>query len=408
MRQNRKTIQHPYFLIAVSALGYFVDVYDLLLFSVVRKKSLLDLGVSEIDSLNVGLRLLNFQMAGLVIGGIMWGIFGDKRGRLSVLFGSIILYSVANFLNGYVVEIWQYSLLRLIAGIGLAGELGAGITLVSEVMSPRSRGIGTMVVATVGLLGAVVASYIGLHFDWRHAYILGGTLGLVLLVLRVGVYESGLYTQMETQNVRRGNIFQLVSNNRLLFKYVKAIGVGLPTYFVVGLLVTGAPEFGSLLGVRPIPVAGLAVMLCYIGLAVGDVVCSSFSQIVQSRRKAFFLFNVFCGISIVLFLVIPSQNLTGFYFRCFLMGFSVGYWALITTNAAEQFGTNLRATVATTVPNFVRAALIPIAYLFNVLKGHYSPISSAIGIGFLTVILALIATKFSDETFGRDLNFLDK
>src|SRR5262245_877653 len=256
-------------LVAVAALGYFVDVYDLLLFSVVRKESLRALGIPDEETLSVGLRLLNWQMVGLLIGGILWGALGDKRGRLSVLFGSIVIYSLANLANGFVTGIWQYEALRLIAGIGLAGELGAGVSIVSESMSPRWRGVGTMIVATVGLLGAVMASLVGMYFDWRTAYIIGGIMGLLLLFFRVRVYESGLYDKLRSQNVVRGSLWQLVSSRARVSRFARCVLVGLPSYFIGGILVTGAPEFGEALGVEPTPVAGTAVLICFIGLALG-------------------------------------------------------------------------------------------------------------------------------------------
>jgi MFS transporter, putative metabolite:H+ symporter len=395
-------------LIAVSALGYFVDVFDLLLFSVVRKNSLISIGIPDADLLPIGLNLLNYQMAGLILGGILWGIIGDKKGRLSVLFGSIILYSVANIANGFIDTLWQYKALRFIAGIGLAGELGAGITLVSEVMKKETRGYGGMIVACVGLLGAVVASKVGLNFEWRTSYIIGGCMGLVLLFLRFGVYESGLYKKIENETVQKGNFFQLFSNYNLFSKFLKCILVGLPTYFIVGLLVTGSPEFGKTFGMTDIPVAGLAVMYCYIGLTVGDLICTTLSQILKSRKIAFYIFNGLCLVSIISFLYFPSLDIDGFYLRCFFLGFSVGYWALITINTSEQFGTNLRATTATTVPNFVRATTIPVSFLFTAMKSNYGVINSALVVGLATVIVAFIATYFTKETFGKDLDFTEK
>jgi MFS family permease len=395
------------FLILVSALGYFVDVYDLILFSVVRKKSLLDLGVPDSESLSVGLRLLNYQMVGLLIGGILFGIIGDRKGRLTVLFGSIVVYSIANILNGFIVNISQYEILRIVAGIGLAGELGAGITIVSESMSAKNRGYGTMIIAAVGLLGAVVASYVGLNYQWRTAFIVGGCMGIFLLILRIGVYESGLYNKIKNSNVRKGNFLELFTSWQKFAKYGKSILVGLPSYFIIGLLVTGSPEFGKAFKLQELPIAGLVIMVFYIALSIGDLACSSFSQWVKSRRKAFFLFNGICLVGIIIFLYAPSSDLQGFYIRCFVMGFGVGFWALITTNAAEQFGTNLRATVATTVPNFVRGALVPITFCFEALKGHIGLINAAGAIGISCVIIALIATYYTKETFGKELDYVE-
>ncbi len=392
-------------LIIVSALGYFVDAFDLLIFSVVRKASLAELGVSAADSLPVGLSLLNWQMAGLLIGGVLFGMIGDRRGRLTVLFGSILLYSVANLFNGFVHSIPMYKALRFCAGLGLAGELGAGVALVSEVMSAKNRGIGTMIVATCGLLGAVIASVVGTQMQWRTAFIVGGSMGLVLLILRIGVAESGLYRKMALQEVSRGNFFALFTKADRLKRYLLCIAVGLPTYFVVGLLVTGAPEFGKTLGLSETPVAGTAVLLCYLAMSVGDVVCSLLSQKLKSRRVPLFLFNAMCLIGICLYLFVPPTTLQGFYFRCALMGFGCGFWALVATNAAEQFGTNLRATVATSVPNFIRGALIPITFLFQQLKPSVGLINAAAIVGIACALCGMASAFASRETFGKDLDY---
>jgi MFS transporter, putative metabolite:H+ symporter len=395
------------FLLVVAALGYFVDAFDLLIFSVVRKASLMDLGVSAADSLPVGLSLLNWQMAGLLIGGVLFGIVGDKRGRLTVLFGSILLYSVANLLNGFVHSIETYKLLRFLAGLGLAGELGAGISIVSEVMPAKSRGIGTMLVATCGLLGAATAAVVGTRLPWKTAFIFGGIMGLALLILRIGVAESGLYQKAAERTLFRGNFLSLFTNATRIKRYFLAIAVGLPTYFIVGLLVTGAPEFGKTLGLIAAPVAGTAVLVCYLAMSAGDVVCSLLSQFLRSRRIPLALFNAICLIGISLFLYFPPTDLFGFYVRCAIMGFGCGFWALVATNAAEQFGTNLRATVATSVPNFIRGALIPITFVYDHLKPTLGIIHAAAIVGIICCAIGIVSALASRETFGTNLDYLE-
>ncbi len=396
------------FLIIVSALGYFVDAFDLLIFSVVRKTSLAELGVVPADSLAVGLSLLNWQMIGLLLGGVLFGVVGDRRGRLAVLFGSIFLYSVANLTNGFVQTVAVYKVLRFLAGFGLAGELGAGIAIVTEVMPAKRRGIGTMIVATCGLLGAAVASIVGTMMPWRTAFIVGGGLGLVLLALRVGVAESEMFQKIAVRKISKGNFFSLFTNADRLKRYLLCIGVGLPTYFIVGLLVTGAPEFGKALGLVEAPVAGTAVLLCYLSMSLGDVVCSLLSQKLRSRRWPLALFNGICLISICLFLYVPSSTLNGFYFRCALMGFGCGFWALIATNAAEQFGTNLRATVAVSVPNFVRGALVPISFFYIQLKPSLGLIHAAAVVGVGCAVLGILSAFASRETFAMELDYLEE
>jgi MFS family permease len=386
-----------------------VDIYDILLFIVVRKASLQSLGIPDEAMLTIGQQLMNWQMFGLLLGGVLWGVLGDTRGRLSVLFGSIVLYSVANLANGFVETIWQYQMLRLIAGIGLAGELGAGVSIVCESLSPKARGWGTMIVASVGFLGAVAASIVGMSFDWRTAYIIGGSMGLVLLVLRFAVYESGLYDKLRQHgDIRRGSLGQLFSSREKIVRFGKCVLVGLPTYFIVGILVTYAPEFGKALKIEPIPVAGTAVMICYMAMALGDVVCSTLSQWFHSRRLALAVFLTIALVSILAFLYLPTGSLWGFYALCSAAGFSVGFWALVTTNAAEQFGTNLRATVTTMVPNLIRGALIPITFAFDFFKLHLGLIDSAAVVGTATVAIALVALYFTEETFGKTMDFVER
>jgi putative MFS transporter len=393
--------------VIVAALGYFVDIYDLLLFSIVRIPSLRSMGVSDADMLSEGEFLIRVQMAGLLVGGILWGIMGDKRGRLSVLFGSILLYSLANIANGFATTVNQYALLRFIAGIGLAGELGAGITLVSESLPTKLRGYGTTLVATVGLLGAVFANYIAKIFDWQLAYFIGGGLGLVLLVARVSVFESGIFLKIKEQSVVRGNFFQLFNQKERFIKFAGCILIGLPIWYVIGILITFSPEFAKAMNIDGI-VAGDAVMFSYIGLAGGDMLSGITSQIIRSRKKTVFVFILLTLAFIITFLYWPFQSASGFYVGCFLLGFGVGYWALFVTIAAEQFGTNLRSTVATTVPNFIRGTVIPLTIMFKYLRESFGILEGALILGVFTIIIAFWALRLIDETFGRDLNFVEK
>lgn len=390
--------------VLVAALGYLVDMYDLFLFSVVRVPSLKSLGVVGDQLLPEGVFLLNMQLAGLLLGGVLWGILGDKKGRLSVLFGSILLYSLANIANGMITSLPQYAVLRFIAGIGLAGELGAGITLVAEVLPQKLRGYGSVLVATMGVLGGVLAYFVADLFEWRMSYYVGGGLGLLLLVLRVNVFESGLFVQLKGKNVKRGNIGMLFTQGRFI-KYLMAILVGVPLWFVVGILITFSPEFGISRGLSEPIIAGKAVMLAFSGQAIGDIVSGILSQRLQSRKKAIQIFILMSFLLMVVYLLIPLENTTQFYILCACLGFCNGYWTLFIILAAELFGTNLRATVATSVPNFVRGATIPLAAIFVYLKPSLGVINGALVIGAAVVLIALVALYFLDETFTKELNY---
>ena len=394
--------------VIVAALGYFVDIYDLLLFSIVRIPSLAALGVPQEARFEEGEFLLRVQMTGLLRGGVIWGIMGDKRGRLSVLFGSILLYSLANIANGFVTSVQQYAWLRFIAGIGLAGELGAGITLVSEVLPARLRGYGTTLVASVGLLGAVLANFIARIFDWQVSYWIGGGLGLLLLITRISVFESGMFLQMRQQHVQRGNFLQLFTGYDRFKRFINCILIGLPIWFTIGILITFSPEFASSLGFPEPILAGDAVMFSYLGLVGGDLSSGVFSQWVRSRRKVVLVYILLTMAFILLYLSAPVKNTFFFFFTCFLLGFGVGYWALFVTIAAEQFGTNLRSTVATSVPNFIRGTVVPLTLIFETLREHYGIVNGALMVGTGTIIIALLSLRFLSETFGRDLNFVEE
>lgn len=393
--------------IVVAALGYFVDVYDLILFSVVRVQSLQSLGFEGEALLSNGVYLINMQMIGMLLGGVFWGILGDKRGRVSVLFGSIILYSLANIANGLVHSIEGYAFWRLIAGIGLAGELGAGITLVSEMMPPDKRGYGTTIIATVGVMGAVVAALSGQYFDWRTNYFIGGAMGLALLFLRITVTESGLFNDVKKLEVARGSLFLLLSSKARVFRYIFCIMCGLPIWFAIGVLITFSPEIASALNVTEKVSSGTAVMYAYIGLVFGDLSSGLLSQYLKSRVKVIYIFlgltALFCG----LILNAVGSSAQTFYMLCLPLGFAVGYWAMFVTIAAEQFGTNLRATVATSVPNFVRGSAVPITYLFRELIPYTGIIASAGIVATLCVILGFFAASRLKESFGANLDYIE-
>ncbi len=399
--------------VIVAALGYFVDIYDLLLFSIVRRSSLSSMGVPDDQLFTQGEFLLQVQMTGLLVGGLIWGIMGDKRGRLSVLFGSILLYSIANIANGFAVTVDQYAMLRFIAGIGLAGELGAGITLVSEVLPTHLRGYGTTLVASVGLMGAVMANFVAKTFDWQIAYFIGGGLGLLLLIARISIFESGVFLKLKEQAVERGNFLQLFSSSVRFKRFMGCIFIGLPIWFTIGILITFSPEFAKALHINGVVAAGDAVMYSYIGLAVGDLSSGLISQAVRSRKKVV-LFYIFLTLAvIVLYLFTPGRSVFYFYVTCFMLGVGIGYWALFVTIAAEQFGTNLRSTAATTVPNFIRGTVVPLTIAFRFLREQLggddsSVIYGALIVGVFTIVVALVALRAIEETFGRDMNFLEE
>ena len=399
------------FPVIVAALGYFVDIYDLLLFGIVRIPSLKDL---KLDVDIAGTLILNYQMLGLLLGGVLWGILGDKKGRLSVLFGSILVYSLANIACGFLPyfpfedKTTTYALLRFVAGVGLAGELGAGITLVSESLPKQLRAIGTSIVAGFGLLGAVVAQLtVEMAGDWKIAYVIGGAMGLLLLLLRVSVIESGIYNEVKkSETIKRGNFLSFFTDFERFTKYIKCIVIGLPTWFCIGILAMMSNQFAPALGISAID-PGKAIMWAYIGISVGDFSSGFISHWLKSRKKAIFYMMLFTLVGIVLMLYGNTNTENKYYFYCTWLGLGTGYWAMFVTMGAEQFGTNIRSTATTTIPNIVRGLLPVMLFSFDHLKFSLGIILSAAVVGLVVFTLAIYATLTIEETHNKDMDFIE-
>ncbi|MCZ2140100.1 MAG: MFS transporter [Bacteroidia bacterium] len=401
MSQSNKKL---YSIIVVASLGYFVDIYDLTVFNIVKNDSLHALGYSGDSLKSHEIYLFNMQMIGMLIGGLIWGILGDKKGRLSVLFGSIFLYSIANIFNAFVTDINTYAFWRFVAGLGLAGELGAGITLVTETMKTEKRGYGTMIIVTFGALGAVAAGLIGKSFGWQATYITGGCMGLALLLLRASTFESGMFKSIEEKKeIKKGNFFMLFQNKSTFFKYLACIGIGLPVWFVVGVLINLSNRFAAYYNVD-VSVAD-CVMFAYLGLSIGDLASGLMSQLLRSRKKVVLLYILTCTILSSLFLYYPASSATYYKIMSLLLGTATGYWALFVTIASEQFGTNIRSTVTTTVPNFVRGAVVPITLSFKYLSLHFGINESAAIVGLVCCLIAAFSTWYVSETFSKDMNY---
>lgn len=411
-------------LIIVASLGYFVDIYDLILFNIIKVDSMKALGIApEFET-----TLFNWQMSGMLLGGLIWGIWGDRKGRVSVLFGSILLYSFANIANAFVTNLTEYAIWRFIAGVGLAGELGAAVTLVAESMPTKKRGIGTMIIVTFGALGAVFAFFVANRPEitlllrsilsdniqnWQTAYIMGGVLGLVLLALRAGTFESSMFHELKNSNVVKGNFFMLLRDRQTFKKYLSCIMIGLPVWFVVGVLIALSGRFIPEIGLQggTIKTAEM-VMWSYLGLSSGDLLSGLLSQLFKSRKKVIY-FNLI-GIAILSIIYLTSKDVSPAWLKgmSYFLGLATGYWALFVTNASEQFGTNIRSTVTATVPNFVRGGVVPITLSFNALtsmelSSHANSVAALI-VGAVCLLLAAWGTYNVEESFHKDLNYLEE
>ncbi|MFY7965885.1 MAG: MFS transporter [Chitinophagaceae bacterium] len=421
MNVTKKEISVLSLPVLVGALGFFVDIYDLLVFNIVRIKSLKDLGLNEQQCSTTGENILNWQMFGLAIGGILWGILGDKKGRKSVLFGSILLYSITTIANGFVHDVTAYTILRFIAGLGLAGELGASITLTSEMLPKEKRGIAAAIIATSGVMGTITAYIVQsstshIHEGWRLCYFIGGGMGLLLLLLRVKVIDSSLYDAAKKDHLQMGNFLMFFYNKDRFIRYLKSILIGLPVWYVIGVLISFSNEFATRFGIKDFD-QPKALMLQYVGLAFGDMLAGILSNIIKSRKKTLLIYYCLLSIFITLFFTLKGGgNAFNMYIICILLGFGSGISVLYITMSAENFGTNLRATAAISIPNLVRVFLIPISLLFKFLRSDvfFSPtdntgyITAAWIVGIVVMVTGFIAAIKTKETFGKELDFVEE
>lgn len=397
-------------IVIVAALGYFVDIYDLILFGIVMKPSLTAIGVPKEMMFDVGTRLLGIQMIGMLVGGIIWGVLGDKRGRLSTLFLTILLYSLANIANGFVQTVEQYEWMRFIAGLGLAGELGVGITLVSEIMTKESRGMGTSFVSGIGIAGAVLGFLVADLFDWRMAYFVGGGLGILLLVMRISVYESGMFHKTKSEKVKRGDFISLFTSWPRFKKYILCILIGIPVWFVISQLAVQSEKYAQdALKIQGEISGGKSIMLHYIGASVGSLVFGFISERLRSRKKALYLAVGMLSILVAAYFFCIGSGSNVFYTIITAIGFSMGgLWAVFMANASEQFGTNLRATVTTTAPNFVRGTTELVRLSINSLRGTYDLWTAGVVVGIVVLLLSLTGVLFSKETYGKELDYVEE
>lgn len=422
-------------LITVAALGYFVDIYDLVLFNVVKRESLEHiLGAGHPRIKDIGINLFNWQMLGMLVGGVLWGVWGDKKGRITVLFGSILLYSLANIANAFAFDITSYAVVRFIAGVGLAGELGAGITLITETMPRKERGYGTMIVVVFGALGAVFAAEVyaqgqrigtllqGLtgqaFMDWQVAYIVGGLMGLALLVLRLGAFESRLFTDMKAHVPRRGDLWLLLGDRQRALRYLGCILIGVPIWYVIGALVNLSQDvFVPTLGIDTSAldaeglkrINGTAIKYTYIGLSIGDLLSALLSQLLRSRKKVIALYLLLnLGLTLFFLFGLQGASIAMYNWTCLALGIATGYWVLFVTISSEQFGTNIRATVATSTPNFVRGSVWPVTSAFKYLALPLGSVGGALVLGLLCIGAAFWALSRVRETFGSDMDFVER
>lgn len=394
--------------IVASALGFFVDLYDIIIVSVVRRESLLAVGVASGDLVGKGVWLLNVQMAGMLLGGFLWGILGDKRGRLSVLFGSIVLYSAATLANGYATTYEQYLLLRFLAGVGLSGELGAGVTLVSEQMPQKWRGIGPSIIGSFGMLGAIAGAWIGGRFDWQLTYKIGGLMGFGLLVLRLGVLESGLYENLRRATISRGNLGLIFNDRRKLLVYLSVILMGFPGWFINGVVMTFSPEIGKAMGMTELPSVSTVFMVFFLGFTFGDFSSGFVSQALQSRKRALRLYLGAFAVLFALYLLFARQSLAAYYAAFLGLGVAAGYTIVLLTAAAEHFGTNIRSTVTTSTLNLLRASVIPQTTAFSLLLPLVGAFYAALVVGVCSLGIAFWALGNLRETFHDNLDFIDE
>jgi predicted MFS family arabinose efflux permease len=398
--------------VIVGSLGFFVDIYDLQVFAITRIASFKELGITGEAAKNVGESIIGWQMIGIVTGGIIWGVLGDKKGRKSVLFGSILLYSLATIANGFVQDVTTYTILRFVAGLGLAGELGASITLTSEMLPKEKRGIAAAIIATSGVMGTIVAYFVSTYTsDWRMCYFIGGGMGLALLFLRMRVLDSGLYNAAKAGGKKMGNLLMIFTNKERFIRYFRAIMIGLPVWYVIGILITFSNEFAKQFGISDFD-QPRSLMLQYVALAFGDMSAGLLANYIKSRKKTLYIYYGILSVVIALFFLLKGGgSATSMYMFCMALGFGAGISVLYITMSAEQFGTNLRATAAISIPNLVRGFLVPMILLFKLLRSDTvfgSYITGAWVVGIVVMLCGWIAVYHTKETFGKEMDFVEK
>ena len=399
--------------VIVGALGFFVDIYDLLLFNIVRISSFTELGVAKDQLKSVGESIISWQMIGLTVGGILWGMMGDKKGRKSVLFGSILLYSLATIANGFVQTTEQYTWLRFIAGLGLAGELGASITLTSELLPKEKRGIAAAIIATSGVMGTITAYIVHALSgeNWRLCYFIGGGMGLALLFLRVKVLESSMYDHVKKLKPQLGNFLLFFTKKERMGRYLRGIFIGLPVWYIIGVLISFSDEFARQFGITGFD-QPTALMLQYVALAFGDMTAGFLSNYLRSRKKTLLIFYSITTVFLILFFVLKGGGSAfNMYLLCMGLGFGSGISVLYITMSAESFGTNLRASAAISIPNLVRGFLPLILLLFQWLRSGAllnNYITAAWVTGIIILSLGIFSAVQIKETWGKDLDFTEE
>lgn len=404
-------------LILVASLGYFVDAYDLIIASVVRSSAIVELGLAQVgtpEHTKYAQLFEYVQSAGILLGGIIFGVYSDKKGRKKALYYSIAIYSIANILNGLLSASVPfvgtvYCILRFICGFALAAELSIGIVMISETMKAKHRGYGTMIVVSFGILGAVLAAvlfeFIGIH--WQTLYLIGGIAGVLLLIFRFSVKETNPFLDLENQESERGSWVMIFKNRRLLKILFNAILLGFPIYFFISIPIKFATDYGKELGLT---IKGtIPIIVFYIAMSVSDIIANYLCQLFENRKKVLYFYLGLCTISVfLLHFYPPTTPEQYFYLFSPLMGFASGYWALLITFTNEQIGTNIRSTYTTAVPNVVRSLFIPIQLLLTVLQPTFGTSTSVFYIGVLAVILALLGLYSLKETWGKNLKFIDE
>ena len=394
-------------IIAVAGMGYFVDIYDLLIFSSERVESLQAIGVTANNMKHVVLMLQNYQMAGLIIGGFLFGVLADKFGRVRVLFASILLYSIANIANAFVTDVPAFALARLVAGFGLAAELGIALSWISESLGRSQRTMATMIVSATGLCGGITAAIVSSKFHWQTSYIAGGVMGLLLLIFRISINESKLFNQVKNEDVKRGSLVHLFGNKSQITKFILCVLSGAPAFVFMSIYITLAPEFSSAFNLPEKVSVSNAILVYLIAFTVSDVLCGFLSKVLEKRKIPLLIYAIIQALAVSFFLLIPPDNAADFYLRCIFLGFSVGYWGILITNSLEQFGTNVRATVATTASNLIRGITIPASVIFMLIAKEHGLIIGGMIVGFSLITISMVSIIFLKDRFENDLNFIE-
>jgi MFS transporter, putative metabolite:H+ symporter len=381
--------------------GYFIDIFDLVLFSTLRISSFEELKITDPTYWTVV--FFNLQMTGILVGGIFWGKMADIKGRSWSFMGTILVFSIANIINGLTSSLTVYGICRFIAGFGLAGEMGSGIALICEKVPDEKRSLYLGFVSSLGCIGAVLSGWLGDIVYWRYLFIGSGFAGILLTLLRKNLLEPDLFRKTATLNIPRGQWKTLFQSPPDLIRFILLIFLGIPMWYIIGILWSFSTEMTSTIGLN-IFTSGQAILWGYVGVWMGDMLMPFVSQFLKSRIFTIQICLIMMLLGVIYLFQFQPHSLLSFQLTHIFLGFTIGYWAVYATLCGESFGTNIRALTSTSLPSLIRFSSIPMMIIYQYGRDE-NELNIALGMGLTVLCISMITTYFIKDTFQKDIDF---